>query len=48
MERVDVILLGRFEVRVDDRPVPAAAWKQGRARDLVKLLALGARPPAAA
>jgi DNA-binding SARP family transcriptional activator len=40
VERVEVILLGRFEVRVDARLVPAAEWKQGRARDLVKLLAL--------
>jgi DNA-binding SARP family transcriptional activator len=40
MERVDVTLLGRFEVRVDDEPVPASAWTHGRARDLVKLLAL--------
>src|SRR6476646_9969832 len=38
--RVDVTLLGRFEVRVDDEPVPAGAWAHGRARDLVKLLAL--------
>lgn len=40
MERVDVSLLGRFEVRVDDEPVAAAAWTHGRARELVKLLAL--------
>ncbi len=40
MEHLDVILLGRFEARVDGRTVPAAEWKQGRARDLVKLLAL--------
>jgi DNA-binding SARP family transcriptional activator len=40
MERLDVRLLGRFEVRVDDDPVPSAAWTHGRARDLVKLLAL--------
>src|SRR6266516_5982625 len=43
MKRVEVSLLGRFEVRVDDDPVPAAAWTHGRARDLVKLLALAPR-----
>lgn len=31
---------GRFEVLVDSRPVPADAWAQRRAKDLVKLLAL--------
>ncbi len=40
VERVEVILLGGFEVWIDGRPVPAAEWKQGRARELVKLLAL--------
>jgi DNA-binding SARP family transcriptional activator len=40
MERVELLLLGRFEVRVDGEPVPASAWTHGRARDLVKLLAL--------
>jgi DNA-binding SARP family transcriptional activator len=40
MNRVDVSLLGRFEVRVDGETVAPAAWKHGRARDLVKLLAL--------
>jgi DNA-binding SARP family transcriptional activator len=40
MERVEVLLLGRFEVRVDGEPVPASAWRNGRARDLVKVLAL--------
>jgi DNA-binding SARP family transcriptional activator/tetratricopeptide (TPR) repeat protein len=40
MEHVEVTLLGRFEVRVDDEPVSAGAWRHGRARDLVKLLAL--------
>ncbi len=34
------MLLGGFEVRVDGRPVPEAEWTHGRARDLVKLLAL--------
>ena len=33
-------LLGRFEVRVDSRPVLDSAWPQKRAADLVKLLAL--------
>jgi len=40
MEHVEISLLGRFEVRVDDQLVPAEAWAHGRARDLVKLLAL--------
>jgi DNA-binding SARP family transcriptional activator/pimeloyl-ACP methyl ester carboxylesterase len=40
MDRVQVLLLGRFEVCVGEHPVPAAAWRQRRARDLVKLLAL--------
>jgi DNA-binding SARP family transcriptional activator/tetratricopeptide (TPR) repeat protein len=40
MRRVDVRLLGRFEVAVDARPVPAQAWGHRRAEDLVKLLAL--------
>ena len=40
MQHVDVTLLGGFEVRVDGDPVPASAWTHGRARDLVKLLAL--------
>ena len=33
-------MLGGFEVFVDTRPVPAEAWVQRRATDLVKLLAL--------
>ena len=37
---VEVRLLGRFEVVVDSRPVPAQAWEHRRAADLVKLLAL--------
>ncbi len=37
---VEVRLLGRFEVAVDSRPVPAQAWEHRRAADLVKLLAL--------
>lgn len=40
MNVVEVDLLGRFEVRVDGRAVPPSAWSHGRARDLVKLLAL--------
>ncbi len=40
MQHVAVTLLGGFEVRVDGDPVPASAWTHGRARDLVKLLAL--------
>src|SRR5262245_19296176 len=40
MRGVDVRLLGRFEVAVDARPVPAQAWEHRRAADLVKLLAL--------
>ena len=39
MERVELSLLGGFDARVDGVSVPAAAWT-GRARDLVKLLAL--------
>ena len=40
MRRLDVRLLGRFEVAVDARPVAASAWEHRRAEDLVKLLAL--------
>src|SRR4051794_32892136 len=40
MRQLEVRLLGRFEVLVDSRPVPARAWTQRRATDLVKLLAL--------
>jgi DNA-binding SARP family transcriptional activator/pimeloyl-ACP methyl ester carboxylesterase len=40
VDRVQVQLLGRFAVRVGERGVPDAAWRQRRARDLVKLLAL--------
>jgi DNA-binding SARP family transcriptional activator len=40
MQQLDVQLFGRFEVRVDSRPVPDDAWPQKRAADLVKLLAL--------
>ncbi len=40
MRQLQVRLLGRFEVLVDSRPVPADAWAQRRAADLVKVLAL--------
>src|SRR5947209_3683928 len=40
MRRLQVRLLGHFEVLVDSRTVPADAWAQRRAADLVKLLAL--------
>jgi DNA-binding SARP family transcriptional activator/tetratricopeptide (TPR) repeat protein len=40
MRKLEVQLLGRFEARVDSRPVPSDAWPQKRAADLVKLLAL--------
>ena len=40
MRQLEVRLLGRFEALVDSRPVPADAWAQRRAADLVKLLAL--------
>ncbi|GAA2151756.1 hypothetical protein GCM10009844_34370 [Nocardioides koreensis] len=38
--RVQVRLLGRFEVVVDGRPVPARSWRRQSASRLVKLLAL--------
>ena len=40
MRQLEVRLLGAFEVLVDSQPVPADAWAQRRAADLVKLLAL--------
>jgi DNA-binding SARP family transcriptional activator len=40
MRQLEVRLLGRFEVFVDSRAVPAGAWAHRRAADLVKLLAL--------
>src|SRR5215831_888766 len=43
VKSVEVSLLGRFEVVVDGVAVPAPAWTHGRARDLVKLLALAPR-----
>jgi DNA-binding SARP family transcriptional activator/tetratricopeptide (TPR) repeat protein len=43
MRQLQIRLLGRFEVLVDSRPVPAEAWPQRRAADLVKVLALAPR-----
>jgi len=40
MRQLEIRLLGRFEVLVDSRAVPADAWPQRRAADLVKVLAL--------
>src|SRR3954452_18567172 len=40
MRQLEVRLLGTFEVRVDSRPVPAEAFKQRRATDLVRVRAL--------
>jgi predicted ATPase/DNA-binding SARP family transcriptional activator len=40
VERVDVRLLGGFEVTVDGHTVPADAWRRRHAAALVKLLAL--------
>jgi DNA-binding SARP family transcriptional activator/tetratricopeptide (TPR) repeat protein len=40
MRQLEIRLLGRFEAVVDGRPVPAEAWPQRRAADLVKVLAL--------
>ena len=42
MASVEIQLLGRFEVIVDGRPLPASAWRHRRAAGLVKLLALAA------
>jgi DNA-binding SARP family transcriptional activator len=42
LRHLEVRMLGRFEVLVDSRVVPADAWMQRRATDLVKLLALTA------
>jgi DNA-binding SARP family transcriptional activator/pimeloyl-ACP methyl ester carboxylesterase len=41
--RVEVRVLGGFEVSVDGRRVPARAWQQRRASELVKLLAVAPR-----
>ena len=40
---VEIFLLGRFDVRVDGREVPPAAWSRRQAAGLVKLLALAPR-----
>src|SRR5918912_1370643 len=40
MRQIEIRLLGRFQAVVDSRPVPAEAWPQRRAADLVKVLAL--------
>ena len=40
MVRVSIRTLGAFEVRLGNRSVPAGAWTQRRASDLVKILAL--------
>ncbi|MFG2356381.1 tetratricopeptide repeat protein [Streptomyces sp. NPDC048521] len=39
-EKVRIRLLGGFTVTVDDRPVPAGAWRLRKARSLLKLLCL--------
>ncbi len=36
--QVAIRAFGRFEVFVDDRPVPASAWKSRKARDLLRIL----------
>jgi DNA-binding SARP family transcriptional activator len=41
--RIAVQLLGRFEIRVDERVVSAEAWRYRRGAELVKLLALSPR-----
>jgi DNA-binding SARP family transcriptional activator/pimeloyl-ACP methyl ester carboxylesterase len=43
VSRVEIRVLGGFEVSVDGRRVPAQAWQQRRASELVKLLALAPR-----
>src|SRR3954447_17867545 len=43
MPRVEIRVLGGFEVSVDGRRVPAERWRQRRASGLVKLLALAPR-----
>jgi DNA-binding SARP family transcriptional activator/pimeloyl-ACP methyl ester carboxylesterase len=40
VSRVEIRVLGGFEVSVDGRRVPARAWRQRRASELVQLLAL--------
>ena len=41
--RVGIRLLGRFQVDLDDRPVPVGSWNRRSAASLVKLLALSDR-----
>ena len=41
--RVGIRLLGRFQVDLDDRPVPVGSWNRRSAASLVKLLALAER-----
>jgi DNA-binding SARP family transcriptional activator len=43
VSRLEIRVLGGFEVSVDGRRVPARAWQQRRASELVKLLALAPR-----
>src|SRR4051794_12535751 len=43
MRQLEIRLLGRFEVLVASCAVPAGAWPQRRAADLVKVLALAPR-----
>ena len=43
VSRVEIRVLGGFEVSVDGRRVPAQAWQQRRASELVQLLALAPR-----
>ena len=43
MSRVEIRVLGGFEVSVEGRLVPDQAWQQRRASELVKLLALAPR-----
>jgi DNA-binding SARP family transcriptional activator/pimeloyl-ACP methyl ester carboxylesterase len=43
VSRVEIRVFGGFEVSVDGRRVPAQAWQQRRASELVKLLALAPR-----
>jgi DNA-binding SARP family transcriptional activator len=40
--RIEIRLLGRFEVTVDGRAIPAEAWRRERGAAVVKLLALAA------
>ncbi|MDI6102199.1 BTAD domain-containing putative transcriptional regulator [Actinoplanes sp. NEAU-A12] len=37
-QTVTIQALGRFEVRLDGRPVPASRWQSRKARDLVRIL----------